>query len=77
METVSKLQAISLRLDQLDQTGEWLSECLAEIDNGAAQAGVMISALSEDIRLLMMALVTELESQIVAVERITQAQKMH
>lgn len=77
MASVSKLQAISLRLDQLDQTGQWLAESLSEVDSGASQAGVMISAISEDIRLLMMDLVTELESQLVMLRDCQDAAKMH
>ena len=63
MDTVSKLQDISLRLDQLDQSGEWLSECLAEIDPAAAQAGAMISALSDDLRSRVLDLVADLETR--------------
>ena len=64
MDTISKLQEISLRLDQIDQTAEWLSQSLEERDPAMAQAGTLMSALSDDIRLRVLELVSELETRV-------------
>lgn len=65
MDTVSKLQELSLRLDKLEATGEWLEQTLAETDAAAAKSGALISALADDVRQRLLDLVTELETQIV------------
>ena len=50
MDTLSKIQDISLRIDQLETTGEWLARALVHVDSSGSQAGSMIMALAEDIR---------------------------
>ncbi len=64
MDTISKLQEISLRLDQIDQTSDWLAQCLEELDPAMSQAGTMVAALSDDVRMRVLELVSELENQV-------------
>lgn len=61
MDTLERLNDISLRLDQLESTGEWLARALVHTDSSGSQAGSMIMALAEDIRDRLMVLVNELE----------------
>ena len=65
MDTVSRLQEISLRLDHLDSMGELLNNSLAGTDPSLAQTAALISTLAEDIRLRLLETVKELESQLV------------
>ncbi len=64
MDTVGKLQEISLRLDHLQSSGEWLARSLVHQDSAASQTGTLISVLAEDIRQRLLDLVTELEKQV-------------
>lgn len=64
MDTVKKLQEISLRIDQIDQTSEWLMTVLGETDPSLAQAGAMMSALADDVRLRVLELVSDLEARV-------------
>ena len=70
MDTVSKLQEISLRLDHMQASGEWLARSLVLQDNAAAQTGTLISVLADDIRQRLLELVTELEKQIFVSHRV-------
>lgn len=69
MDNVSKLHEISLRIDQVESSGEWIARTLANSDVPASQAGSLICALAEDIRTKLLDLVTELEKQIVVNNR--------
>lgn len=65
MNTVEKLQEISLRLEHMSSSGEWIARSLVHSDSAASQTGALISVLAEDIRERLLDLVTELEKQIV------------
>lgn len=64
MENIEKLQEISLRLDHMQQAGEWLARSLVHTDSAASHTGTLITVLTEDIRLRLLELVTELEKQV-------------
>jgi hypothetical protein len=64
MNTLTKLEELSLRLDHLDNTGEWLSEALAGKDDVVAQSGKLVCSIVEDVRYRLLELVTELEKEI-------------
>lgn len=70
MDTVGKLQEISLRLDHLEASGEWLARSLVHQDTAASQTGTLVTVLAEDIRQRLLELVTELEKQIVVSSRL-------
>ena len=67
--SIERVQDISLRIEQLENTGEWLSRVVEGYDPSAAQAAVLITSLAEDIRARLLDLVTELEKQIVITAR--------
>ena len=67
--SIERLQEISLRLDHLEASGEWLARALVHVDSAASQTGSLISVLAEDIRERLLELVTELEKQIVVSHR--------
>ena len=69
MDTVQKLHEISLRLEHIESSGEWLARSLVHQDSAAAQTGTLVSVLAEDIRNRLLDLVTELEKQIVVSAR--------
>lgn len=69
MNTVEKLQEISLRLDHLEASGEWLARSLVHQDSAASQTGALVSVLADDIRGRLLDLVTELEKQIAVAGR--------
>jgi hypothetical protein len=64
MNTIARLEELSLKLDQLDQLGEWISESMTSNEASVAEAGAMISALAEDVRLRLLETVAELEKEI-------------
>lgn len=64
MDTIRRLQELSMRIDHLENAGEWLSTVLEDYDGPAASTGNLISSLAEDIRYRLIELVTELEKQI-------------
>jgi len=70
MDTISKIQEISMRLDQLENTGEWLARALVHKDSSGSQAGSMIMALAEDVREMVLELVGDLEqaAELVGIE---------
>lgn len=72
MDTMTKLQELSLRLDHLENSGDWLSRTMCDRDDVAAQTGTLVVKLAEDIRYRMLELVTELEKQIVLSNRVLQ-----
>lgn len=62
MDTVEKLHEISLRLDHMYSSGEWLARSLVHADGAASQTGTLITVLVEDVRARLLELVTELET---------------
>jgi hypothetical protein len=70
MDTVGKLQEISLRLDHMQSSGEWLARSLVHQDSAASQTGTLICVLADDIRQRLLELVTELEKQIFVSHRV-------
>ena len=65
-----RLQELSLRLDQIESSAEWVSQVMEGKDTPLANTGTLISSLAEDIRNRMLELVTELEKQIKSGRRI-------
>ena len=63
MDSVEKLQEISMRLDHMQAAGEWLARSLVHTDSAASHTGTLITVLTEDIRDRLLELVTELEKQ--------------
>ncbi|MFN8388706.1 MAG: hypothetical protein U0136_00275 [Bdellovibrionota bacterium] len=63
MNSVEKLQEISLRLDHMQSAGDWLARSLVHTDSAASHTGTLITVLTEDIRERLLELVTELEKQ--------------
>lgn len=63
MESIGKLQEISMRLDHMQAAGEWLARSLVHTDSAASHTGTLITVLTEDIRERLLELVTELEKQ--------------
>jgi hypothetical protein len=63
MDSLEKLQEISLRLDHLQSAGEWLARSLVHTDSAASHTGTLITVLTEDVRQRLLDLVTELEKQ--------------
>ena len=70
MDTVAKLHEICLRLDHIESAGSWLARSLVHTDSSAAQTGILVSVLSDDIRERLIELVTELEKQVAITHRI-------
>ncbi len=64
MDTIKKMEEISLRLDHLASAGDWINQALHQSDSSAAKTGELISSLTEDIRELLVKLVTELEERV-------------
>ena len=50
MNTLRKLEVLSQRLDKIDQSGEWLEECLHDSDPALADAAALISTLAADVQ---------------------------
>ena len=69
MDTMKRLQELALRLDQIETSGDWLSQAMEGRDAPAANTGVLISSLAEDVRARLLDLVTELEKEIVVTRR--------
>lgn len=69
MDSLEKLQEISLRLDHMQAAGDWLARSLVHTDSAASQTGTLISVLVEDIRTRLLELVTELEKEIAVLHR--------
>ena len=63
MDTLKKVEEISVRLDHLATAGEWINRALHESDSSAAKTGELIAALTEDVRELLLKLVTDLEER--------------
>lgn len=63
MDTVDKLHEITLRLDHMYSSGEWLARSLVHSDGAASHTGTLITVLVEDVRARILELVTELETE--------------
>ena len=64
MDTVKQLQEIALRLDHLESAGDWIARSQIERDSAASHTGTLISVLADDVRKMMLELVSNLETQI-------------
>lgn len=64
MNTFDKIHDITVRLDNLENLGDWLARALVHVDPAASQTGSLITVLSSDIRDKLIHLVTELESEL-------------
>ena len=62
MNALEKLQKISQRLDKIDQSGEWLGECLEDSDPALADAAALISSLAEDVQVRLIELIRLVEA---------------
>ena len=69
MDSVQKLQEISLRLDHLQSAGDWLARSLVHVDGAASHTGSLVTVLAEDIRTRLLELVAELEKQAYLTQR--------
>ena len=61
MNSVHKLMEITSRIDQLEQSAEWITRETVHSDNSVSQASTLISVLAEDVRERVMQLVKEFE----------------
>lgn len=64
MDSFDKLQQLCARLDSIEKTGEWLSENLEGKDEVVSQSGKLLVALAEDVRHRALALVSDLEREL-------------
>ena len=64
MKTLDRLVEISSRLEHLEGAAEWISKETIHSNNSASQTATLISALADDIREKVYALVHELEQNI-------------
>ncbi len=64
MDRVTKIHEISLRIDHLQQAGDWIARTLVNTDGACSQTGSLISVLAEDVRQRLLELVTELETEV-------------
>lgn len=62
--SVDKLVDISNRLEQIEQSAEWISREMVHNDAAISQAGALISVLADDIREKICILVKNLEDTI-------------
>jgi len=50
MDVLEQLKAVSRRLEQMDQAGEWIARETVHSDNPVSQSGSLICALAADIQ---------------------------
>lgn len=62
--SVDKLVDISNRLEQIENSSEWISREMVHGDTAISQTGSLICVLADDIRKKVCALVKELEETI-------------
>ena len=62
--SVDKLVDISNRLEQIENSAEWISREILHSDTAISQTGSLICVLADDIRKKVCALVKELEETI-------------
>ena len=62
--SVDKLVDISNRLEQIENSAEWISREMVHSDTAISQTGSLIYVLADDIRKKVCALVKELEETI-------------
>ena len=63
MNSVRIVMDISSRIEQLEQSAEWIAKETVHTDNGVSQAGTLIAVLADDIREKLLKLVRDLEDQ--------------
>ncbi len=61
MDTLQRLIDISNRLDHLENAAEWIAKDTVHTNNSASQTATLITALADDVREKLYALVQELE----------------
>ena len=61
MSTVKKLMDISNRIDQLENSAEWIARETVNTDSAISQSSTLISVLADEIRERICDLVQELE----------------
>ncbi len=61
MDTLSKLMAISSRIEHLENAANWIAREAVHSDNSISQTGTLISVLADELREKVYALVHELE----------------
>ncbi len=59
--SVDKLVDISSRLEQIEQSAEWIAREMVHTDASVSQAGTLIGVLADDIREKICTLVQDLE----------------
>ncbi len=69
MDSLEKLQEITLRLDHLEEAGDWLARALVHVDGAASHTGSLVTVLADDIRNRIIELISELEKEIVITNR--------
>ena len=62
--SVDKLVDISNRLEQIENSSEWISREMVHSDTAISQTGFLICVLADDIRKKVCALVKELEETV-------------
>jgi len=69
---MAKLHQITLKLDQLGSTGEFLARALASQDQSWSQSSTLILTLAEDVREEVLQLIQSLERSIEEIATETQ-----
>ena len=65
MNSLDKSHEITLRLDHLEEAGDWIARATVHNDAAASHTGTLVTVLADDLRQRVLDLVTELEKQIV------------
>lgn len=61
MDSVNKILEITSRIEQLEQSAEWIAREMVHADSSVSQTGTYISALADDIRERLLKLVRDIE----------------
>lgn len=69
MDSLDRLQEISMRLDHMQAAGDWLARSMVHLDSAASHTGTLITVLVEDVRSRLLELITELEKEIAVLNR--------
>ena len=64
MDTLSKLMAISSRIEHLENAASWIAREAVHTDNSISQTGTLITVLADELRERIYALVHELEKDV-------------
>lgn len=62
MDNIERLEEICMRLDHLEQAGEWISRAMATSDSATSHTGTLVTVLAEEIRDRLIELVQMLEA---------------